>query len=389
MSRDVVALLKDLIAIPSVSNMPNKPVIDYVSGILDSAIWNLTLHPFTDPAGTAKFNLVAITKNAEGNHAELAFVCHTDTVPFDPAWAEAVHPAVRECRVYGRGSCDVKGFLACVLAALDRLDLKVLTRPLALILTADEEVGCVGAKRLAAAKAFSTNCMIIGEPTGLRPVRAGKGYGLGTIVVQGKEAHSAFPSVGRSAIYDAARVLDRLERLAGNLENLHRDETFDPPFATLNVGIIAGGSAKNIVPGECRLTVEWRTLPGQTGEAIADLICAELTDLEAKTPGLRASLEVHRNDPSFEPSVTQEIVDLLTVLSGHEPTTISFGSEAAHLAALTKETVVFGAGDMTVAHKTGEFVPEADLNKCVEYLKSAAARLCMSEQTGSWQGCGS
>ncbi len=363
--------------------MQNKPVIDYAVGLLDPKHWTVTLHPFTDAAGTAKYNLVAMTNNAEGNHAELTFVCHTDTVPFDPAWHEAVHPRVHEGRVYGRGSCDVKGFLACVLAAVGRLDLSGLTKPLAVVLTADEEVGCVGAKRLAAAKAFSTNRMIIGEPTGLRPVRAGKGYGLGTIVVHGREAHSAFPSVGRSAIYDAARVLQRLESLAVRLEHSDRDDTFDPPFATLNVGLIQGGTAKNIVAGECRLTIEWRPLPGQHGEAIADLIRNELTDLASITPGFSAQFTVHRNDPAFEPSPTHEIVDLLARLSGHEPDTIAFGSEATHLAALTRETVVFGPGDMTVAHKTGEFVPAAELEKCVEYLRSAVRAALPDGRLGS------
>jgi acetylornithine deacetylase len=358
--------------------MENQPVIDYVARCLNPRFWDLILQPFTDAAGAAKYNLVAITKDAENRKAELAFVCHTDTVPFDPAWPEAVRPTVREGRIYGRGACDVKGFLACVLAALDRLDLKTLAKPLALVLTADEEVGCVGAKKLAAANAFSTKHMIIGEPTGLRPVRAGKGYCLGSITVHGKEAHSAFPSVGRSAIYDAARVLDRLERLAARLEQIHRDDTFTPPFATLNVGVIQGGTAKNIVPGECRLIVEWRPLPGQSGEAIADLIRSELADLARLNPGLRAELKVDRNDPAFEPSATHEIIDLLAGLSGNEADTIAFGSEAAHLAALTRETVVFGPGDMTVAHRTGEFVPIADLEKCVEYLKSAAERLCLA-----------
>jgi acetylornithine deacetylase len=365
--KTVTDILLDLVAIPSVSPMSNKPVIDYVTAHLDPQHWNLALHPFTDPARTAKYNLVALTKNAQANHADLAFVCHTDTVPFDPAWREAVHPILHDGRVYGRGSCDVKGFLACVLAALDRLDLNNLAKPLALILTADEEVGCIGAKRLAGARAFSTRQMIIGEPTGLRPVRAGKGYCLGSIVVHGTEAHSAFPAVGRSAIYDAARILIRIEQLAKDLEQLHRDDTFDPPFSTINVGLIEGGTAKNIVPGECRLTVEWRPIPGQHPETIADLIRAQLADFTAE-------FTVLRSDPPFEPSPTQGIVDLLTALSGNQPTTIAFGSEAAHLAALTGETVVFGAGDMTVAHKTGEHVAEADLHRCVACLTAAASR---------------
>ena len=113
---EVTDLLLDLVAIPSVSPMSNAPVIDYARKRL--AGWKIKLYPYRDAAGVEKINLVATTKPGI---AELAFVCHTDTVPYDPAWAEAVHPAIRGGKLYGRGSCDVKGFLACVLAAVARV----------------------------------------------------------------------------------------------------------------------------------------------------------------------------------------------------------------------------------------------------------------------------
>ena len=141
---EVTDLLLDLVAIPSVSPLSNAPVIDYARKRL--AGWKIKRYPYRDAAGVEKINLVATTKPGI---AELAFVCHTDTVPYDPAWAEAVHPAIRGGKLYGRGSCDVKGFLACVLAAVAKLDV---AKPLAIVLTADEEVGCVGAKFLARKK---------------------------------------------------------------------------------------------------------------------------------------------------------------------------------------------------------------------------------------------
>ena len=135
--------------------------------------------------------------------------------------------------------------------------------------------------------------MVIGEPTGLRPVCAGKGYALAEIVVRGKEAHSAFPSHGRSAIYDAARVVTALERVAKKLET-RKNRAFDPPFTTLNVGLIQGGTAKNIVAGECRITVEWRPIPGQPGDWAAELIREVLAGLPVD-----ATLDVKRLDPGF------------------------------------------------------------------------------------------
>jgi acetylornithine deacetylase len=113
-----VEILRDLVAIPSVSSMSNQPVIDFVLKRLDSGAWKIKLYPYRDGGGTAKNNLVAITKSQGGSQPELALVCHTDTVPFDPAWKEAVNPRIRNGKLYGRGSCDVKGFLACVLASL-------------------------------------------------------------------------------------------------------------------------------------------------------------------------------------------------------------------------------------------------------------------------------
>jgi len=378
MKREAVEILSHLVAIPSVSSMSNQPVIDYVLKRLDRDVWKIELHPYRDPAGTAKNNLVAVTKSRPGLMPELALVCHTDTVPFDPAWKEAVNPRVRNGKVYGRGSCDVKGFLACVLASLARLDVRRLSKPLALVLTADEEVGCVGAKYLARKKAVHARYTIIGEPTGLRPVRAGKGYALAEIVVRGKEAHSAFPSEGRSSIYDAARVIAGLERIAKKLA-ARKNRSFDPPFTTLNAGLIQGGSAKNIVPGECRITIEWRPIPGQDPTWAAKLIRKELASLARAHPGFDARLYVQRLDPPFDPAATGHLAKLLESLTHRRSTAVSFGTEAAHFGALTSEAIVFGPGNMTTAHKTGEFVPASELSEFTAHLSAVIDKLCSNE----------
>jgi acetylornithine deacetylase len=213
--------------------------------------------------------------------------------------------------------------------------------------------------------------MVIGEPTGLHPVCAGKGYALAEIVVRGKEAHSAFPARGRSAIFDAARVVTALERVAKKLA-AKKNRAFDPPFTTLNVGLIHGGTAKNIIAGECRITVEWRPVPGQARDWAAVLIREALADLRVD-----AILEVKRLDPAFEPSATRNLVTMVESLTGRGATTVSFGTEAAHLSGLTSEAIVFGPGDMTAAHKSGEFVPVKELNECVGYLVEMIERLCV------------
>ncbi|HVO98679.1 MAG TPA: acetylornithine deacetylase [Bryobacteraceae bacterium] len=356
-------LLLDLVAIPSVSPMSNAPMIAYAEQYLRG--WKKKRYCYRDAAGVEKINLIATTKPGV---AELALVCHTDTVPCE---AEGLRPMLRGGKLYGRGSCDVKGFLACILSAVSRVDVKALKKPLAVVLTADEEVGCVGAKFLAKKKAFRARHIIIGEPTGLRPVCAGKGYALGEIVVRGKEAHSAYPAHGHSAIVDAARVVLALEGVAKKLKT-HKNRAFDPPFTTLNAGLIHGGTAKNIIPGECRITVEWRPVPGHPEDGAAHLIREMLAGLR----GIDAAFEVKRLDPPFEPSPSNELATMVQSLANTRPDAVPFGTEAAHLRGLGGEVIVFGAGDMTMAHTDHEFVPVKELRACAGNLVSIIERLC-------------
>ena len=369
-----VEILKDLVAIPSVSSVSNCPIIDYIARHLDPGAWNISMLPYRDSAGLEKVNFVAVTKGTASAQPELALVCHTDTVPFEPDWKEAFNPAVRDDRLYGRGSCDVKGFLSCILAAVSSTDITRLKRPLALVFTADEEIGCVGARLIAKENAIRSRYMVIGEPTGLTPVHAGKGYALGEIVVHGKPAHSAFPQHGHSAIRDAARVIERLDEVATRLA-AETDTGFDPPFTTLNVGLIRGGSAKNIVPAECRITVEWRPIPGQDPRWAATLIEEQLASLRNEFLDFHARLDIQRLDPAFRSSGS-DLSSMLESMTGRTATTVAFGTEAAHLAPLASEVVVFGPGDMTTAHKSGEFVPIPELAHCQAYLTMLIEQLC-------------
>ena len=135
------------------------------------------------------------------------------------------------------------------------------------VLTAEEEIGCIGASRLVADNALRPRRMIIGEPTSLRPARAGKGYCLAEVTVWGKEAHSAHPQQGVSAIYHAARLITAIEELAGPLAT-ETHSFFEPAFTTVNIGTIEGGTAKNVVPGLCRFQLEWRPIPGQSPNVV-------------------------------------------------------------------------------------------------------------------------
>jgi acetylornithine deacetylase len=395
-SGSVTEILLDLIAIPSVSSASNQAVIDYARQWLTASQWDIRTFPFADPNGIEKVNLVAaprsllqhglpdeafpspigssVARRSRENDVlsvQLALVCHTDTVPYPADWPEAVHPKVMNGRVYGRGACDVKGFLACILATLRDLD--VSDRSLAVVLTADEEIGCVGAKRLLREQQLSACNAVVGEPTQLHPVVAGKGYALGEVVVRGKAAHSAFPQAGRSAILDAATLIDSIRKI-GLRAAMERHERFDPPFTTINIGTISGGTAKNIVPAECRFLVEWRPIPGQNERWVADLISDELARAQREDPGLQATFEPIRVDPGFETDPKSELVGELERLSGNAAVAVAYGTEAPYLKKLGAETVVFGPGDMKTAHSVDENVPVAELERCVEILTSLTAR---------------
>ncbi len=366
--------LSDLVAINSVSAHSNEKLIAYLEIRCKSFGFTTERQVHTDEAGVTKINLIARSPRADGS-IELVLVGHTDTVPFDPAWTDALTLTEKNGKLFGRGACDTKAFIAAALTALSRLDLSKLRQPLALVFTADEEIGCLGAKRLADAKPFRANYAIVGEPTSLQPIHAGKGYCLAEIIVRGKEGHSAYPHLGASAIFRAARLISRIESLAAELQSDQR-AGFDPPFATLNVGLVKGGNAKNIIPGECRFTLEWRTIPGQPSNHVLDLVAAAVAELKQRDAGFECEINASRADDSFESPLDSPLVKFLEEQSQKPAGTVAFGTEAPSMISLGADAVVFGPGDIRVAHRTGEFVPVFELEKCAQILAQAIQHFC-------------
>jgi len=365
--------LAELVAIDSTSSRPNAPVIDHLEPLLRSAGFETERQRYTDDAGTQKVNLLA--RRGEGTPA-LALVGHTDCVPFDPAWSEALALTPRDGKLYGRGACDTKAFIACAVEAARSVASRPLKQALLLVFTADEEVGCVGAKKLVDAKRGGARFAIVGEPTSLRPIRAHKGYCLAEIEVFGKEGHSAYPDSGASAIFRAARLLERLERLAKEVLQPDQDAAFVPPYTTVNVGLIEGGKAKNIIPGSCRFVLEWRPIPRQPVERVPQLLETLLVRLREEEPGFNARFEVTRADRGVDTSEDSAVIQFLQAQTGNAPQTVAFGTEAPQLTALGAQAVVFGPGDIQVAHQTGEFVPRAELSRCAEVLEAAITQFC-------------
>ena len=205
----------------------------------------------------------------------------------------------------------------------------------------------------------------------MTPILGHKGYCLAEVTVHGAEGHSAYPETGASAILAAGRVLREIERIGEELR-AEADPEFSPPHTTLNVGLIAGGKAKNVIPGLCTLTVEWRPLPSQDARKILRLL--EEACARVQTDRIRIEVVAQRLDGGIVVARDSEIVTFLQTESGNEPGTIPFGTELPYLAQLGATACVFGPGDIRVAHRTGEFVPVAELMRASEILAAAVDR---------------
>ncbi|HEX5602714.1 MAG TPA: M20/M25/M40 family metallo-hydrolase, partial [Pyrinomonadaceae bacterium] len=198
---------------------------------------------------------------------------------------------------------------------------------------------------------------------------------LAEVTVKGREAHSAYPALGASAVFRAARLINRLESIATQLKQ-DQYAAFDPPHTTLNVGLIHGGSAKNVLAGECRFTLEWRPIQTQPSEHLLDLFNAAIAEEMKSDPDFQCVVDANRQDTGFETSPDSPLVQLLEKATGNKSGTVAFGTEAAQMKLLGSEAAVIGPGDIREAHRTGEFVPVSELEKCAEVLRQAIKELC-------------
>ena len=368
---EIVPFLRELVAIDSTSARSNLPVLDLLEREARAQGFDTRRVHWIDAFGVEKGNLVC--RRGPDAPGGLALVGHTDCVPFDPEWKEALAGTERDGRVHGRGAADTKGFLASALAASARASGQ---GPLTLLFTADEEVGCLGAKQALAEGRIHPRHAIVGEPTSLTPVRAHKGYCAVEVEVEGVEGHSAYPEVGASAIHAVGRLFGDLERIGAELAR-ERDGTFQPPFTTWNVGVIGGGKARNIIAGSCRFTYEWRPLPGQDPRRALRLLedaCARL----AQSAGgrLRFAIAPLRTDAAATTPREAEIVRFLEAESGRAAATVPFGTELPEVCGMGAEACVFGPGDIRVAHRTGEWVAVSDLDEAAAVLARAIERFC-------------
>ncbi|QJQ21124.1 acetylornithine deacetylase [Pseudomonas sp. SK] len=378
-------LLARLIGFATVSRDSNLALIgfirDYLAGLgVESEL-------FHNPEGT-KANLFATIGPRDVGGIVLSG--HTDVVPVDgQAWTvEPFALSERDGRLYGRGTADMKGFIASVLAAVPALVAQPLRLPVHLAFSYDEEVGCLGVRSLLAAleqRPHKPRLCLIGEPTELKPVLGHKGKLAMRCQVQGAACHSAYAPYGVNAIEYAAKLIGKLGDIGEALAlPEHHDARFDPPFSTVQTGVIKGGRALNIVPAECEFDFEVRTLPGFAAQAVADQLQtyaeAELLPRMRKVNAASAiRLQPLSAYPGLATPADSEAARLVALLSGSEAfATVAFGTEGGLFDQAGIPTVVCGPGSMDQGHKPDEFVSveqlqgcDAMLSRLVDYLRQA------------------
>lgn len=375
-------ILADLVAFPTVSADSNLELIAYASELLTHLDAHLAVS--LDPSGT-KANLFA-TLGGEGDGG-IVLSGHSDVVPVEGQnWSSDPFALVEaDGRLYGRGTCDMKGFIACCLAMAPRFAETALSRPLHFSFTYDEEVGCFGARALIdelAKAGIKPSVAIIGEPTSMRIIEAHKGCYEYTAEFHGLEGHASNPGRGVNAVEYAVRYVTRLMALADQLKaRAPSGSPFDPPWTTLQIGRIHGGVAHNVIASHC--AVDWEMRPVQRGDA--DHVKSDINDYVENTlkPAMRAVwpqadvvTHVVGEVDGLEAVDVSEARRIVSELTGSkEAEAVAFGTEAGLFQNAGISSVVCGPGAIEQAHKADEFVAIDQLEACLGMLERLRVKM--------------
>ena len=383
-SLGTVEILERLVAFPTVSRDSNLPLIDWIRNYLaDHGVPSQLVH---DDSGRKANLFASIGPQSEGG---IVFSGHTDVVPTDEQhWtSDPFKLAARDSRLYARGACDMKGFIATALSRVPALTSAKLSRPVHLMFSYDEEIGCLGAPRMIAAASEQIRkpaAVIVGEPTSMRVANEHKGICTTLTRVTGVEAHSSLVHLGASAVMLAAELIEHLGGIGRALASATRSAhaaRFTPPYTSVTVNTIRGGTAINILAAACEFGWDIRALPGENAaaarDALAQFASQRLILLEAE--GKRCSIQstVLADVPPLEARDTAAET-LAHAASGvaHESTTVPFATEGGQFQRAGWSTVVCGPGSIEQAHKPDEFIERAQLEACEAFLDRAIARQC-------------
>ena len=377
-----IEILKTLIAFPTISADSNMKLIDYCSDQLIKVGAEVKI--IKNDNGT-KANLYATIgpRNIPG----VMLSGHTDVVPVEgQSWSVPPFEMTnKDNRLYGRGTADMKSFVACALHAAIKASEMNLTTPLHLAFSYDEEIGCVGVRsmiEMLKAAPFLPNFCIIGEPTLMQIATGHKGKVNVSVKFIGKEAHSALSTSGLNAIYLASEMINEIRLIQDKIKKqFAHDDEYEIPHTTLHVGKIEGGVALNIVPNSASFLFEIRNLPEDDPNIILTKIrkSAEsiLTKYLKDFPTAKIHIEVTNQYPSLRTSKNSDVVNLLKSLTGNNSTfKVSFGTEGGLFSnELQIPTAICGPGSMSQGHKPDEYVSIDEINKCEEILSQLLLKL--------------
>ena len=379
-----VDILRRLIGFDTTSRNSNLELIDFIRDSLRDH--GIESHLYRDDS-SRKANLYA-TLGANQSSGGLMLSGHTDVVPVDDQdWqSDPFALAERDAKLYGRGACDMKGFIAVALSLVPHFQETTRGRPVHLGFTFDEEVGCIGAGQLAEqlrGMAIRPAYCVIGEPTGMRVVDGHKGRYAMRCHVHGVAGHSAYPEQACNAVETAADMIAYLRQMARRLRNDGpHDPAFDPPHSTMQTGTIQGGTALNIVPRHCSFEFEIRNLPGQDPLALVkelkDFAARQLLpDMQRSAATAGIDFEEISHVPGLLPDRDHDFVKSVLAASGGNAThKVSFGTEAGLYQRSGVPTVVCGPGDIAQAHRPDEFVALDQLARCETFLRRMAKSIC-------------
>ncbi|MEX2476278.1 acetylornithine deacetylase [Marinobacter sp.] len=373
-------MLEKLIALPSISSSTpewdhsNEAVVRTLAEWLEPLGFAIEL--MAVPGMPGKYNLIATLGSGPGG---LVLSGHTDTVPFDDKrWqSDPFTLTERDNRWYGLGTCDMKGFFPLAIEAARAFAGQPLKQPLIILATADEESSMNGARALAEAGRPKARYAVIGEPTGLKPVRMHKGIMMERLVFEGQSGHSSDPALGRNAMEGMHEALGELLDLRQTWQEQYQNPNFRVQVPTLNLGCIHGGDNPNRICARCELHFDLRPLPGMEMGALRQAILGKLQPL-AERRDLNMLFEpLFDGVPPFETPADAALVSVCEKLTGHTAHAVGFATEAPWLQQLGLETLVMGPGSIDQAHQPDEFLELSQLEPTVKILKGLIQQFCL------------
>ncbi|MDX1621489.1 MAG: acetylornithine deacetylase [Nitriliruptorales bacterium] len=384
MRDETLAVLDELVAFPTVTSRSNLELIAYARNYLER--FGADTFEVYDDDGCRANLFATFGPPVDGG---VVLSGHTDVVPPEPAgWSSPPFTVTRrDDRVYGRGTVDMKGFLACVLAMSAHLAEAELARPVHVAFTFDEEIGCEGAPLLLEElehRGIRPGAVIVGEPTSMDIVYAHKGCYEYTTTIRGVERHGSTPDQGVSAVEYGVRYVDKLLVLRERLRALDGDPVFTPPESTLNVGVIEAGSARNVVAGTCEIEWEMRPVTADHAAIVLGALATFERELDAELRGRHPDAGLTRTTAGavggLAPIEASPALSLLSsILPAASHTVASYNTEAGLYQLSGIPAAVCGPGDIDLAHRPDENLPLEQLDRCLEMLHALVRELSSDE----------